>query len=384
MSVCRQSFRVLLVLLSVTAHANGQTEPSELKIFGYFQPQWIYESDSGTEPARNSFVLQQLNLFLQKDLGTGLTSFVNFEAVNSYSSDQQWGSFRLEEAWVRYRQSRNLSVRLGLQIPVFNNLNEIKNRTPLIPYVVRPLVYESSFVDVIPVRVYVPQQAYVQVFGWLPVSDVKIDYAAYLGNTELVNSGFNSGPDGRPIGQTGVDTTEAVLVGGRAGIRYQEFKAGLSTSFDRSAVFQGAADITGLSPRRYLNVPRRRLGADASFHYQGFSVESEWINVGFDEPAEIDLDLTFYYVSAGYRFTERLLAYGGYWQSHEKTRLLQEHQEVKVRVPNIGVAYILEEQITLKAQYAHVDVDVDVDVPSGDFGEVNTFDYFTLAVSVTF
>lgn len=373
-----------IVLVVSAGRLSAQTATSDLNVFGYFQPQFFYETDSGTTPARNTFVLQQLNLFLQKDVGPTLTSFVNFEAVNSYSSDQGWGSFRLEEAWIRYRQSRNLNVKLGLQIPVFNNLNEIKNRTPLIPYVIRPLAYEASYVDIIPIRVFVPQQAFAQVFGWFPVNNVKIDYAAYLGNTELVNSSFNVGREGRPIGQTGVDTTTSVMVGGRAGIRYGELKAGISVTSDRSAVFEGASEVTGLAPQRYRSIPRRRLGADVSYYLQGFFVEAEWIHVYFDEPSEIDLDLAFYYFTVGYRLTERLVAYAGYWTSEERARIFRTRESLNVRTPTIGVAYTIEDQITLKLQYGHVDVDEDATLPSGDFTGTNTFDHFSVAVSVAF
>lgn len=384
MKVRRHCLLGLAFTFGCICRLSAQNDASDLKIFGYFQPQFYYESDAENSPEQNSFVLQQLNVFFQKDLSRRLTSFVNFEGVNSFSSDQKWGSFRLEEAWVRYRHSRNLNVRLGLQIPIFNNLNEIKNRMPVIPYVIRPLVYESSFVDVIPIRYYVPQQAYAQVFGWLPAGEMKIDYAAYLGNTELVNSGFNVGSEGRPIGQTGVDTTMSVLVGGRVGMRYGELKAGFSATSDRSAIFQGVGSFTGLKAEQYLRVPRRRYGADLSYYLERFSFEGELIKVVFDKPERVDLDLSFYYFNLGYRVTDRLLVYGGYWLTRQKTRILRNHEIVEVRVPDVGVAYMLEDQITLKAQYAHVGVDNDYSFPDQAFKGTSTFDYATVAVSVTF
>jgi len=384
MNLFRCCLTGLVLSLCSSGPLRAQTEASDLNVFGYFQPQFYYETDSGTSPAQNSFVLQQLNLFLQKDLSPKLTSFVNFEAVNSFSSDQEWGSFRLEEAWARYRYSHSLSVKVGLQIPIFNNLNEIKNRTPVIPYVVRPLVYESSFVDVIPIRVFVPQQAFVQAFGWVPLRNLKLDYAAYLGNTELVNSGFNVGQDGRPIGQTGVDTTKSVLVGGRAGIRYGELKTGFSATFDRSAVFRGADEIPELVAGHYDNIRRRRMGADASYYLHGLYFEAEWIDVSFDEPEELELGLSFYYVTAGYRITDQLLGYIGYWTTEERVRILGDRQSVDIRTPVIGAAYTLEDQITLKAAYAHVGVDVDFTGSIAEFTGTETFDYFTVAVSVAF
>ena len=128
---------------------NGQSESRPLEIFGYFQNEFEHQhhTDSGSF---NTFALQELNLFFRKDLGKGLTSFVNLEAINNFSSSKRWGSLDLQEAWVRYKVGRRLNLKFGLQIPIFNNLNEIKNRTPLLPYVIRPLVYEASFSDIIP------------------------------------------------------------------------------------------------------------------------------------------------------------------------------------------------------------------------------------------
>ncbi len=67
-------------------------------------------------------------------------------------------------------------------VPTFNNLNEIKNRTPLLPYIFRPFVYEASVFDLFPVNELVPEQAFLQVYGFIPAGEVKFDYAVYVGN----------------------------------------------------------------------------------------------------------------------------------------------------------------------------------------------------------
>ena len=101
-----------------------------------------------------TFNLQQLNMFFQRDITQQWTSFVNVEILNNYSSSRQWGALNLEEAWVKYRRNNFFSLKLGLQIPIFNNLNEIKNRTPLLPYIIRPLVYETSMSEAISSLIY--------------------------------------------------------------------------------------------------------------------------------------------------------------------------------------------------------------------------------------
>ena len=108
----------------------AQLGEAPIKVFGYFQNEFEYQKGTGDieDLEENSFALQQLNLFFQKDLGQDWTALINFEIINSFSSLYQRGGFKLEEAWARYRASRQFNLKLGLQIPIFNNLNEIKNR----------------------------------------------------------------------------------------------------------------------------------------------------------------------------------------------------------------------------------------------------------------
>ncbi|MGH9876672.1 MAG: hypothetical protein ACRD5H_03465, partial [Nitrososphaerales archaeon] len=92
------NYTCLVSVILVLGINTVRSDELPLKIFGYFQTEFRYDNDSSV--ARNSFLLQQLNVFLQKDLGRDWTSFVNFEIVNSYSSFRDWGSFNVEEAWV--------------------------------------------------------------------------------------------------------------------------------------------------------------------------------------------------------------------------------------------------------------------------------------------
>ena len=114
-----------VILLALTTGGRSQTENQELNVFGYFQVLLDNGSKSLIHPRVNSFSLQQMNLFLAKEISPSLSSFVNFEVTNSYSSDKNWGSFNLEEAWIKYRHGNEFNVKAGLLIPAFNNLNEI-------------------------------------------------------------------------------------------------------------------------------------------------------------------------------------------------------------------------------------------------------------------
>jgi hypothetical protein len=196
----------LLVMIICGSNIFAQSTGSSLNIFGYFQnsfQHWPQSTAKTThpqyfspmkEPAWNSFNMQQLNLFLSKDLARYWRAFVNFEILNSFSSQRQWGAFNLEEAWVRYKPSDKFNIKLGLLIPVFNNLNEIKNRTPLLPYIIRPLIYETSFSEFFSgIEEGVPARAFVQASGVIPSGKTKLDYAVYIGNSPNINVDWNEG-----------------------------------------------------------------------------------------------------------------------------------------------------------------------------------------------
>ena len=176
-------FKIIIYVLGIlllTCPAFSQEENNSLKVFGYFQNSFGQITNDNNENY-NSFNMQQLNILLQKDLLENWTAFINFQAVNNFSAERQWGSYSIEEAWLRYSFDNHLNIKLGLQIPVFNRLNEIKNRTPLLPYVIIPLVYEDSFSEDVDIESYIPKRAFVQIYGYAPFfEDFKLDYAFYF------------------------------------------------------------------------------------------------------------------------------------------------------------------------------------------------------------
>jgi hypothetical protein len=341
---------LLLVLCAGPSVADEGEKP--LRIFGYFQNSLQRWTEFEERRPQNSFSLQQLNLLLQKDISSTWVAFLNFEFLNNFSSKDMWGSARLEEAWVRYRKSEQFNLKLGLQIPIFNDLNEINNRTPLLPYITRPLVYESSFSDFLPVDEFVPPTAFVQGYGFLPVGELKVDYALYVGNT----SGLNDDPD---KGQTGIDTTEAFLVGGRLGVRINELKAGLSGTHEKSngltAFSHNRVEITDDLTDR----PKFRYGGDFSYAYRRWLFNSEYISANFDEGTpRLEVDLDFYYVTLGYSLTEQTHLYATYWdtESHILDLDSEQHDEEneEIQVYSTGVSFGISDRIRLKAQVARV------------------------------
>ena len=381
-----RKFLYILIFLAISwPSVQYAQDEKPIRIFGYFQNQFKQEGDPNSDRNQNSFLLQQLNLFFQKGIAKRWSAFVNFELINSYSSARQWGSFRVEEAWVKYRASKKFQLKMGLLIPTFNHLNAIKNRTPLLPYVTRPLVYEASL-DFIPLDEFIPSRAFVQAYGVIPGETVKFDYAAYLGNSPNISTQTDGG-------QSGVDTTSTFLIGGRAGVRvFNNIKAGISLTHDKDNVFD----------RRFPNAPfdleglrRLRLGADLSFQVQNFFFEGEYIDVEYDERTNlIELDKKFYYGTIGWRPIDALVIYGSYWRtrSHDNVRPANRQEEGNQSLQDIepfisivesssaGLAYTMHERIVLKGQYVRVSRETDNPrVPPG-----RGFNIYNAAISVSF
>ena len=382
---------LLLLLLALAIGIPGTTAyagETPIDIFGYFQTDFEHWTAFQGSPSFNSFNVQQLNLMLRKELSQDWAAFVNFEVLNSYSSARGWGSLRLEEAWVRYRRNERLNLKLGLQIPIFNHLNEIRNRSPLLPYIIRPLVYEESLSEVIGRELFVPDQAFVQVYGFLPTGKIKIDYAAYVGNSPNIN--------GDPVqGQTGVDTTVHVLVGGRAGVRVGELKAGVSSTYTNDNQLAGGEQILGGSPDSFAGIYEIRVGADLSYRYGPLSFEGEFIGVVIEDAApEMHVDQQFYYGTLGYHLSDHLFLYGSYWLLKSDafeleptpgepilsplTRVLR--KEEVIEVPTLGLSYALHDRLIFKAQYAPINVQEKLEGIETNY----EFRLYAIALSVLF
>ena len=80
----------LLCLVGFHTEISAQQGEAPLRLFGYFQTNYVQynQLEEGFKDAK-TFSMQQLNLFMQKDLDRDLTAFVNFEFLNNYSSSKQ-------------------------------------------------------------------------------------------------------------------------------------------------------------------------------------------------------------------------------------------------------------------------------------------------------
>ncbi len=403
---------VCFFLLLGFSEAHSQPKESPIQTFGYFQIAFRHDESNKREEQSNSYSVQQLNLIFQKNFSRQWLAFINFELLNNFSSSRRWGSLDMDEAWISYRTNRQMTLKAGLHVPVFNNLNEIKNRTPLLPYIIRPLIYEESFAEILNIEEFVPNRAFLQASGTLSFGKTRLDYAGYVGNSPNINSQFDNEREGGSQ-QTGVDTTTTILIGGRVGLRIRDLKLGVSgtresVNFFRTLTVSQNGEtpfLGGIPPERFNGVIRTRFGADLSFHFNKFSFESELIAVGHsvDTPQEfrdlpsgsefrINLDKLFYYGTLGYEAGEHLFIYGSYWYTGQSFSLQVQDQsvgdELDIDVYTVGARYSMFQdedgfdRIALKAQYAYVPIHSRVELDAVE--DLQEIHFFSLAISVLF
>jgi hypothetical protein len=389
-----------------------------LRIFGFFQGVafqnyqqltqvgyrqsggMIQRFDSVNNTDRNVFTLQQVNLFLSKDFGSRFSAFVNLEFTDNFASNLGWGSLSLQEAFVRYEGSEYFNVKAGLFLPQFNNLYEIYNRLPLLPYVFRPFIYETQFDAFVSREDFLPTRALLQIYGYIPLGDVNIDYAGYIGNAENTyifasNSIVRATGLGSNFQAPGLSTVSLKTGGARVGVRTGQLKAGVSATLDNdnqrrfNIAIQGTG-ITVPANNKSLaegsnsgDVIRTRLGVDVQYNIGPLTIAGEAILVNYTlSQAQRDslavwsrpvatptraadlsvggigdnLNKQFFYGTAQYDFTESLYAYA-------TISSLQDNFSTVFRNGIVGfgggLGYRLIDQVVLKLQYQRISLNSD-------------------------
>jgi hypothetical protein len=367
----------LSFLVSVSPLRAQDNPFNDLRIYGYMQILGYTqraENQIQTPAGRiseirelNTFSLQQMNLFIAKPFGEHFNAFVNLEFSLSYASQRGWGSFSVEEAWANYNHSEVFNAKVGLLLPTFNNLNELKNRTPLLPYLFRPFVYETSVASLINSEDFLPERAFVQVYGSLPLGALRLDYAVHTGNSETSYIASQSTLTQTPGSAfAGEDSSPFKAVGGRLGVRNgaETFKVGVSGTYDRDkqqdTVFSGPARPG--ATREFLaplgNVPRVRVGADLSFSLWNFAFEGEYIGVFHDVqyPSGFrgTLNKTFYYGSLLYNITDNFYVYGNFNYLRSTVINPDDARSAGLDAFGGGLGYRISDGLVGKAQYQRI------------------------------
>lgn len=330
----------------------------------------------------NSFSLHQTNLFLTKPINERTSFFLNAEFLGSYSSSEQSGDLRLSEGWISYTFSEQLKIKTGLLLPVFNNLNEINNRLPLFPYIIRPLVYERLWSNLYVQEDYLPQTGYVQLSGITSLSTAfDFEYAVQVGNSERsYASDLNpreAGADGNDASALyrGENLTTLLAYSGRIGIsnKHKTIKFGVSGSFDHDnknesineSITRLPRDIQGNSIGLpvYGDVRRFRIGGDFSFQTERFEFESEFIRVLHDHSdirsapqlQSASLNKFFAYGLLKYNISENLFGFGGlnYLQDESYEIILPDSPDAAgAYLVTFGGGFQFTDDLVLKVQWS--------------------------------
>jgi hypothetical protein len=367
--------------------------PAEgIEINGYGQVLCLHTKCIDPKPSKNSssFSIQELDLVIQKDLGTDLSAFIDLQFLNTYSTEKGWGELNLDQFWIKYSPSKLLNIKLGHIVPSFNTFNEIKTKFPLLPFIFRPLIYESSVNALVNPGEFIPMHAALQLNGTASTGALKMDYALFRGNSDFIVSNKFSGAGGFAI--SGMDSTSFKLFGGRIGARIGGLKLGFSYTFDKSpnvplnnSVAMINSNLQQLNTISPFTIPlvnkigesdRNRIGVDLSYSNFGLTLESEYtyvMNTLSDEddqtlkyliivssiPTGIagvppiktisdDLSRQFFYVNVNYDILEKFFVTAGYSYMKSNSDLAT----MKYGLNEIlgGGGYRMSDNVTLKLQ----------------------------------
>lgn len=357
-----------LLVVGVATTAVAQEDYTDPYIFGYLQAAYIDINASILGPHSTTFFLQQANLMVAKEFDTRFSSFLNLQFTNGYNSKLGWGAMNVEEGWVKYSHSSVFNIKGGFILPSFNALLRLKNRTPLLPYIVRPLVYEPLMYDRLNTEAFLPLNANVEVYGSIPAGPVDIEYAVFWGNSEsnYIISGYGTG-----FQVSGMDTTTFKLWGGRLGVSTSWLRLGASFTTDKEN-----QNRLGLGA-----VQRYRYGMDVNVQYANFSFDGEVILVGpvldsrqtaifsglraFNPMVGEDLDRSFFYGNLLWELNEALYAYVNYsrFQLNDFRGM-----DDGVKCFSYGVGWRPTENVVLKAQHGMVNCEspyfpLNLDIP---------------------
>jgi hypothetical protein len=392
-----------IVLLAVPLKAQGPVE-----VFGYVQTSftnfhnvWKQGPPDGEDNYRFNYMgVNQMNLFLAKDFGSDLSGRINLEFVNNYSSDKGFGTFNLQEAYLRWDYRDYLKVKFGMVIPQFNALYEIYNKTPLLPYIIRPKLYEANAGNTYDLFDMLPQKALIHINGSIPVNDFVFEYAGYAGNppNSFIFSPTNPviSPSYAAYGQSGVSY---LTFGGRLGVASDYFRVGVSLTRDKENQRNFVTSSLDGSTANLGDLGRTRFGADAQVTVGSFVLSGEYLvthtTVPQAEQDSIDVwhaadpygvgggfQKKFYYATLLYNVTDQIFVYGMY------DYLNDEHNPFFFGMDgyygyHVGAGYRPNDAVVLKIQGIHnkgrYDVGAEVD-------PVRDYDEYQLAIgaSLTF
>jgi hypothetical protein len=379
---------------------------SPIDIYGYAQASYLFFHNtydpyppSGEQNYKyHNMGLDQLNLFAEKDLGGNFSAFINFEFINNYSSDKGFGSFNLQEIYLKWDFHDYLKVKFGVVIPQFNAMFEIYNRTPLLPYLIRPKLYDANGGNLVDIFNILPQKALIQVYGIVPIDAVNIEYAVFAGNPP--NSFISSPSNNLLPGYVayGESAVAYASYGGRIGIKTGGLRAGVSVSFDTDNLENFVMDENG-DAATLGDLNRYRFGSDFDFKFNNFELSAEYLIVKTVTPASVQdslnlwslldpyfignsFDKKFYYATLLYNFSDELFGYVMYDYLNDSVDPYYFGLDGYYGY-HLGGGYYLTDNVIFKVQFtrnfARFNTGEDV-IPIRNYSENN----YTVGVSISF
>jgi hypothetical protein len=321
------------------------------------------EIDEGE--TKSSFVLQQLDIFLQKDLGDKFSFFADIEFQRNFNSQFAWGSLSIQEAWLNYEFMPEMELKAGLLFPTFSNLNDIRNRLAVLPYLYRPLIYERTLSSVFPLEDFTPQQAFLQASGNIAIGERHyLDYAVYVGNAEGSYLATDIGRGSAPrdtASPSGFDETglNFKLAGLRIGLHNadESIKIGYSLTRDydnnrdsTNAIVRDSAGNPSVQRFLFGDILRYRMAIDALVKIGNFRFNTEFLtNMYLSDELE----------RVGARRSNDFITVGVHYYPESDMTLYAEYQAIRnnffvtsyASVVSVGYAYRVSDAVTLKAQY---------------------------------
>jgi len=399
--MCKKLILVIFLPLMSTIYAQ-----SDMDIYGYAQTSYLYFNNSydpyppeGEENYKyHNMGVGQLNLFFSKNFGDDFSAFINFEFINNFSSDKNFGSFNLQEAYLKWDYRNFLKVKFGMIIPQFNNLFEIYNRTPLLPYLIRPKLYDATSGNLVDIFDILPQRALLQINGSIPVDALNFEYSMFLGNppNKFISSSNNDLLPGYVA--YGQSAENYLSYGGRFGTRIGDLRLGISGTIDkdnrRNFMKNSDEETADLG-----DLDRYRIGTDLSFKLGDFELNAEYLMVKTSLTSDIQdslniwneldpyfvgnsFDKTFYYAALQYNATDRWNFYVMYDYLNDKVDPYYFGLDGYYGY-HIGSAYYINDSVILKLQYnknfARYDTGEEVN-PVKKYSENN----YAAGVSITF
>ncbi len=341
-----RSFGLLVAFLIFSvSDVLAQDDEFKLNIFGNIATNFYGFTKNNAPYLSNgnlkaTFLLQQANLYFSGNVASDWKYFVEF-TFQAESGPANQIMFHAHQAWVEYRPSDEFGLRIGRTLCPFGFFNAVHSRPALYWMVFRPMPYEETGLTSDEIEGMRSEFSNgLMVSGALPLtSGVKLDYGAYVGNTENVN-GFQ------------YDLSSTKKFGGRLAVRSEYITVGISPVFNNIVAVDNQAQRNSTL-----------IAVDGTFKLGNFTLIGEYVNAarsfsalagstGFNARNYTEHTDNFFFASLGYDVNERWLVFAGI-ESFSTNNPSSSYVNKAQTSVDAGVNFRPSDRILLKAEISH-------------------------------